>query len=234
MSLQDRLAALISAVGADIKALNNTVPEVYIGANAPDPRGGRVIWVDTDETPSLQGPTFVTSLPASPADGQEVYFLADATYGVVWHLRYRAGSSSAYKWEFVGGPPIFTPTFGGANNTSGAIYQDVGVNLALPLAGDYLAQLIGRIGANNVPAGTRLYTRLTVTSGSISANDMVLIAQGSTSNDATDRNINNTYRIWSASAGALVKAQYGLQGASGTIVVFITTVGIILTPIRVG
>jgi hypothetical protein len=44
----------------------------------------------------------LTALPASPVDGQEIYFQADAgPPAVVWHLRRRAS-----KWEFVGGPPI--------------------------------------------------------------------------------------------------------------------------------
>lgn len=45
----------------------------------------------------------VTSLPAAPADGQECIFVADATNGVAWHLKYRAASASAYKWEVIGG-----------------------------------------------------------------------------------------------------------------------------------
>lgn len=231
MSLQDRLAALISAVGADIKALNNTVPEVYIGPNAPSPRGGKVIWVDTDEAPTFTPPAFVTSLPASPVDGQEVYYLADATTGVVWHLRYRAASSSSYKWEFVGGPPLHSANFSGAHNSSQNYYIDSGISLTVPLAGEYLAEQIGRIGGNNVPAGSRMYTRLFPSAGSYSGNDMVTIAQVSTSNDATDRNIANTYKM-QVPAGASIKFQYGIQ-TNGAFTMFVTAIGIILTPIRV-
>jgi hypothetical protein len=49
---------------------------------------------------------YVTSLPASPSDGQEVFYAADATNNVIWNLRYRSGSASTYKWEFVGGDPL--------------------------------------------------------------------------------------------------------------------------------
>jgi hypothetical protein len=42
----------------------------------------------------------------APQDGDEVYYAADATNGVIWHLRYRAASSSSYKWEFVGGDAV--------------------------------------------------------------------------------------------------------------------------------
>lgn len=50
---------------------------------------------------SLAMPTYVTSLPGTPVDGQEVYYrIAD---GVVWHLRYKAAIGDGYKWEFIGG-----------------------------------------------------------------------------------------------------------------------------------
>lgn len=44
----------------------------------------------------------VTDLPVGTiADGREVYY--QVTPGVIWHLRYNAGSIDAYKWEWVGG-----------------------------------------------------------------------------------------------------------------------------------
>jgi hypothetical protein len=97
------------------------------------------------------GPPRVTTLPTNPVDGQECYYIADSVNGVVWHLKYNAGSSSAYKWEFVGGSPLFafndaSGTFTGTSN----VYQQVsGVvcNLALPLAGDY-----------DIEAGARMTT----------------------------------------------------------------------------
>lgn len=44
--------------------------------------------------------------PASPKDGQIWTYLADAAGGVLWTFRYRAASTSAFKWEFVGGAPF--------------------------------------------------------------------------------------------------------------------------------
>jgi len=94
----------------------------------------------------------VTSLPASPVDGQEIYYLADATNGIIWHLRYRAASASAYKWEVLGGPPLFsavdTDQVLGPTATA---YQDlatVGPSITLPLAGDYDIELGCRIWMN--------------------------------------------------------------------------------------
>jgi len=101
-------------------------------------------WVSLNPTPPL-----VTSLPASPVDGQEVYFQADATNGIVWRLRYNAGSSSAYKWEFVGGSPLFAEvaTEETTASTTYVALATAGPTLTLPRAGDY-----------DVEIGCRLYS----------------------------------------------------------------------------
>jgi|SRR5215467_1784780 len=79
----------------------------------------------------------LTSLPASPVDGQIINFLADAANGVVWQFRYRAASASASKWEFVGGPPMQTQVLG-TNTFVSTGWQDAsGPYLNVPLAGDY-------------------------------------------------------------------------------------------------
>ena len=71
------------------------------------------------------GPSdIVTSLPGSPIDGQIIYYNADATNGNVWHLRYRSASSSAYKWEFVGGSRLLSTAVGGTTGTGGS-YADL-------------------------------------------------------------------------------------------------------------
>jgi hypothetical protein len=51
---------------------------------------------------------YSTSLPGSPYDGQ-VYTLVDSTTTPTyqWTFRYNAGSSSSFKWEFVGGAPAY-------------------------------------------------------------------------------------------------------------------------------
>jgi len=91
-----------------------------------------------------EGPTtVVSSLPGSPVDGQEVYYLADGTNGVMWHLKYRAGSSSSYKWEFVGGSALKSKSdagfaTGSADTFSANTYTPLtGVSITAPLAGDY-------------------------------------------------------------------------------------------------
>jgi hypothetical protein len=79
----------------------------------------------------------VTALPGSPVDGQEVYYVNTAFDGVL-HLRYRASSPNAHKWDVVGGPPGKLLTSGGGYVPFGS-WQDIGpdVSLTAPLAGVY-------------------------------------------------------------------------------------------------
>lgn len=89
------------------------------------------------------GPTYVTALPASPVDGQEVYYAADAANGVIWHLRYRAAASGSYKWDFLGGPAL-QATVDNYETLAGSLsYRDlatVGPTVTTPLAGDYTVE----------------------------------------------------------------------------------------------
>ena len=82
----------------------------------------------------------VTSLPGSPYDGQEIYYLADATNGIVWHLKYRAASASAYKWECVGGASLRAFVSAVENLANGGGWTNLttsGPSVTAPLAGDY-------------------------------------------------------------------------------------------------
>ena len=137
-------------------------PEVHVSASAPSPRDQQVIWIDTDEPGGVPAAGLVSSLPMSPVDGQEVYYLADATAGVVWHLRYRAASPSAYKWEVVGGGELVAATQI-ADLAMVAIpstaYTAVGTVTA-PFAGEYVVAYGCALTA--VPGVTGTYASLLV------------------------------------------------------------------------
>ena len=87
---------------------------------------------------------FVSTLPSSAIDGQEIYYQASgvmAASGITWHLRYNASSSSAYKWEFVGGSALTDQDTGNdvasiANQTWSGINAGDPI-VTIPLAGDY-------------------------------------------------------------------------------------------------
>jgi hypothetical protein len=87
-------------------------------------------------------PTVVSALPGAPYDGQEIYYVvsAGAFATVVWHLRYRAASASAYKWEYVGGPPLYDFQSATSNLTVvGSVDTDMPnvATVTAPLAGDW-------------------------------------------------------------------------------------------------
>lgn len=113
-------------VGADSKWLftNNSVPT--LGTTALNFKN--------------LSPLYVTSLPTSPVDGMEIFFLADGTNGVEWHFRYRAAMSGSYKWHFLGGPSMVREDSDSRTITS-TTYVDLPtdpISFDLPaLAGDF-------------------------------------------------------------------------------------------------
>lgn len=79
-------------------------------------------------------------LPASPQHAEEVYYEAGA--GVVWRLRYNAGSVNVNKWEFVGGSPLRATVAGPISQTSSAVPFSAsaitgGPQVTIPFPGDY-------------------------------------------------------------------------------------------------
>lgn len=86
-------------------------------------------------------PTYGTSLPASPVDGQEAVLVDSLTAPTYqWRFRYNAGSSSAYKWEFIGGTPITVGSGTTLDNlTADGTWQygATPILVDVPRAGDY-------------------------------------------------------------------------------------------------
>lgn len=113
--------------GGDLNAWGTILNDYLLAAHTP---GGRT---------RLE---LVTALPSSPADGETVVLtdsLASPTYR--WLLRYAAGSSSAYKWEALGGSPLHAAVDAdddlGSALSSWLSGATPGPSVAVPLAGDY-------------------------------------------------------------------------------------------------
>lgn len=104
-------------------------------ANAPTPWPGGASPAPTPPTVS-----YGTSLPASPADGQEAILVDNVSNpSYQWRFRYNAGSSSAYKWEYVGGAPAFAnnPSQYTLTVTATWQYPNASPEFAVPRAGVY-------------------------------------------------------------------------------------------------
>jgi hypothetical protein len=102
-------------------------------------------------------PTYGTSLPASPADGQEAILvdsLTNPTYQ--WRFRYNAGSTSPYKWEFIGGADAVVTNITAESTTTVGSWLDlatVGPRVIVPRAGEYDVQT-GAGGYHSVASAT--------------------------------------------------------------------------------
>ena len=78
----------------------------------------------------------------TPYDGQHVRLLVDAANGIEWRFAYRSASASAYKWEFIGGAPLYYAVDVN-ESTSSTTATDLGTPgplLTLPRGGDYFVQ----------------------------------------------------------------------------------------------
>lgn len=90
-------------------------------------------------------PNYGTSLPAAPVDGQEAILVDSLTNpSYQWRFRYNAGSSSAYKWEFIGGAPLsaywgVSAVYSAPDNNMNPV-PAAGTRITLPRAGDYFVE----------------------------------------------------------------------------------------------
>lgn len=144
MSSRGRRQALISAGLSAPDQVKGIITPVAVASGAVANLGG-----DVDRLGVTQRPPLRTTLPATAIDGQELYLQAWADAGVIWHLRYRAfnadgtPNANAYKWEYVGGPPLFSAYDGAVTasltlNTWGGLGADPA--LIVPCTGEYLVR----------------------------------------------------------------------------------------------
>jgi hypothetical protein len=119
---------------------------------------------DTTKRPTPWPPvpsaaTYATTLPPSPLDGQEAVLVDNVTNpSYQWRFRYNAGSSSAYKWEFVGGAPASVYVAANENSATVNAWKNLptdGPLLVLPRAGDYL--VAASAGGQSGTAATTMY-----------------------------------------------------------------------------
>lgn len=180
-----------------------------------------------------QGPAtvipLVSALPSSPVDGQEVYYQSSAMgiAGTVWRLRYRAASTHAYKWEYVGGSALDGSADAGASYTTGAAYSPgpalATPQLTVPLAGEYLFEYECNWQATGGYPDLRAL--LVVGGGWASA------AFGATSPSTFNDSVSGHRRV-TATVGAVADLRILSSGAGAIVTVYDRS--ITARPIRVG
>jgi hypothetical protein len=96
-------------------------------------------WVEVNRSVR---PSYSTALPANPVDGQEA-LIADSITNPsrVWQFRYNARSTSAYKWEFIGGSPYITGVSApAAGFLCDSAWRDFPQTYTALFAGEYIFQ----------------------------------------------------------------------------------------------
>lgn len=218
-------------------------PTSWVGRGSLLPRKGARCLVALDEHMNAwilswegagEESDLVSVLPASPYDGQVVAFqnAAMAALGIVWRLRYRAASASAYKWEFDGGSDFYqftdpaaevvhTESFGTSVAVSGA------PTFTTPLAGDWKVD-VAAYGVfitdgfiERVVGGTATQA----TSGNVAG-----VVLGTTAGHVTEGGMTNPGRLLGVASGAVLGVRS--LGSIGKVRLYGTT--LIVRPIRVG
>ena len=162
-------------------------------------------WVQTNPIPSA------TTLPATPVDGQEA-ILVDSTTNpsYQWHFRYNAGSSSAYKWEFVGGAPLSSQVFSN-ESTSSTTYADLATvqSITVPRAGDYRL----RFGFDGYANGTSSALTGAITRAGAQLGNYATWSPAATTREG---NVSTEYPSTGLSQGDVLKLQFRVENGATT------------------
>src|SRR5215831_2680216 len=154
-----------------------------------------------------------TSLPASPTDGQLAILVDSVTNPTYqWKFRYNLGSTSAYKWEFVGGTSA-SSNVDAAESTASAGWTDlttVGPQFTLPRSGDYLISISAEMA--NSATGNGMYVALS----NAPASPLWNLSPVSMQSGAYYQRASRTVRTNGLTSGAVVKLQYLSTGGTST------------------
>lgn len=121
-------------------------------------RSDNSVWTLVGQrAPLITAATMLTAPWSTPYDGMEVVLVdAIANPAYRWHLRYNATSSSAYKWEYVGGTEWVN--YSSTNQQVAVVntWQNITASaIAPPRTGDYV--LRGAVQASHPSAGATSY-----------------------------------------------------------------------------
>jgi len=153
--------------------------------------------------------SYGTTLPASPVDGQEA-ILVDSTTNPTyqWRFRYNAGSTSAYKWELVGGSPARheIATYESSNSTNYVDLTTVGPTLTLARAGEYEIVFGMQCDVGNT-AGNGGHVTVKLGAAAAQDSDAIMLSYDSA---ATGQRASSSSRtiVRTAAAGDTFKLQY--------------------------
>jgi hypothetical protein len=137
--------------------------------------------------PTITSKTLASGPPTSPNDGDIWMATAVDANGTIWMFRYNAGSASAYKWEFCGGPPLTVSAESATSSqTTASAWQYVAgaPSITIPRNGDYIVQ--GSSSVSIPGSGGTCFMGIDVASGVTPSIDMATApTAGGTENNIT-------------------------------------------------
>lgn len=170
---------------------------------------------------------FVSALPGSPYDTQEIYYqsAAMATVGTAWHLRYRLAASGSYKWEFLGGGELNAVNTTAGTTTTGttAAFGNT-PTVTVPLPGDYY---VGATGDWSTADSTK-QGNIQIGNGTI----LTAVSRHGWAANNTNVSFANSGLLSALAASDQVKLYGFTSGGAATLTA--TTKQLTVRPIRVG
>lgn len=179
-------------------------------------------------TPIPPARTYSSTPPVSPKNG-DLWDFPVSSNGEIWTFRYNANSSSAYKWEFVGGSE-YMPGYNLSNKcTAGATAVFVpGAAFTLARAGDYIFEWGGNLYDEG--AWNHIYLDLYDSTAAAAVQTVAKTSYTSTTNYGA--HMSTKHRINSVSAGRqyamTIRNSNGTANSGGVSIGYIS-----VRPIRV-
>lgn len=158
---------------------------------------------------------YSTSFPTTGLfDGMEVTIVDSISNpGYIWHFRYNAGSSSAYKWEFIGGSPIRAEitTSETTTSTSYTALTTAGPTITVPFNGTYIVTITAEV-ANSTSGGAAAMSYDIGATGASEADRIIAVAGSANAIFTLYREKGKADLV----AGNNLTSKYRAGGAGGT------------------
>jgi hypothetical protein len=141
-----------------------------------------------------------------------------------WRFRYNAGSSSAYKWEFVGGAPWTTSSESSTTVTSVGFADFASVlSLTTPLAGDWICGASAGFMQQVTGSAREIYTSVYADGQEVYAVDLLTVPSGNGMSGGREHRFN------ALAASSVVK----MRGGSSSGLMTVNNREVSLLPVRV-
>ncbi len=208
-------------------------PEEFKSWVASQLFSGSTLQLDRARLPKEVQPAYVSNLVAGPPGTpfhNQLWIATDVdANGACWSFRYNKLSGSAYKWEFIGGTPLFSEVVNGENSTS-ATYVALttgGPAIQLARAGDYDVEIGAKFDTN--ANATTMYMSYDIgATGAIDA-DAVLGAGSNVANSVIASSV-RPRRKTGLAAAVILTAKYR---TNNVVTVQFTNRWMRITPVRI-